>query len=331
MPRKRTLLSPLRPAIRAATGFSLTALRTALRTFTGISLSKGLMIVFRPFYRMWPLTVRAFLQPLLVMYYWPLIMIRATVMTKGYPLTSEKVLKGVEKLVVDKEFVPIAVTDELGVEIQDLPTLDEFERLAGDQEEGQAPLEEFEVPESEISKVEIFDVEPPPTPVEPPAPAPAAATSSALPRPSTQTLTGKWKLASTPGFKDAYDKYLSDLGQPSVVRTVALGLVSFTKEETTHDVGSGSLRVVGRNPKGTWDRTLELTGEGSEGVEVPTADSETVMAASHWDGDVHVSVLKDTKKYGGGDFRSRRYMDGEEYVCDTVFEKKGGGTAEIQW
>ena len=71
---------------------------TALRTFTGISLSKGLMIVFRPFYRMWPLTVRAFLQPLLVLYYWPLIMIRATVMTKGYPLTSEKVLKGVEKV-----------------------------------------------------------------------------------------------------------------------------------------------------------------------------------------------------------------------------------------
>lgn len=131
-----------------------------------------------------------------------------------------------------------------------------------------------------------------------------------------------------------YDSYLENLGQPKLVRQVALSLVSFTKEETYHDVESGSLKVIGKNPKGTWERTLQLTGMGAGGVDVLTADSETVKAVSYWEGDVHVSVLKDTKKYGGGDFLSRRYMDGDNfYVCDSVFEptNKDQKKAEIQW
>jgi hypothetical protein len=91
-----------------------------------------------------------------------------------------------------------------------------------------------------------------------------------------QQLTGKWKLYVTPEFKTEYGAYLKSLSQPQIVINVALGLVGFTTEETQHVVDSGALQVIGRNPRGDWDRVLELTGEDSDGVDVETADSEIV-------------------------------------------------------
>jgi len=114
---------------------------------------------------------------------------------------------------------------------------------------------------------------------------------------------------------------------------VALSLVQFTSEVTEHDVESGGLRVTGKNPKGVWDRVLELTGEDASGVPVLTADSETVDAISYWEGETHVSVLKGSKKYGGGDFSSRRSMECEVYVCESVFIPNDSSQpkAEITW
>lgn len=77
--KRRFIVKPIRPVLKGITGFSLSALRQTARTFTGISLSKFVMRIIRPFYRIWPRWIRFFLQPLLIMYYWPLIMIRAKV------------------------------------------------------------------------------------------------------------------------------------------------------------------------------------------------------------------------------------------------------------
>ena len=158
---------------------------------------------------------------------------------------------------------------------------------------------------------------------------------------------------------------------------VALSLVGFTTEETAHDVETGALRVIGRNPRGNWDRVLEFTGEDSKGVDVKTADSEIVkvreemgsetgaegrtlllvtpiivahrrpphlhpppppfppQAPSWWsDSNVHNSWLRDTTKYGGGDFSSRRYVDDSGcYVCESTFhpKKEGKEKASIMW
>ena len=103
------------------------------------------------------------------------------------------------QLVVDKEFVPLAVTDDLGVELQTLPTLDEFEQLAKEDEVvEEEDLTEFEVKEEDISKVAIVDVIPE-------AEAPVAvpdAKSAALASPESQRLTGKWKLYVSDDFKE---------------------------------------------------------------------------------------------------------------------------------
>lgn len=330
-------MKPIRPVLKGITGFSLSALRQTARTFTGISLSKFVMRIIRPFYRIWPRWIRFFLQPLLIMYYWPLIMIRAKVMSKGYPLTSEKVLKGVSKLVVDQEYVPLAVTSDLGVEVSSLPTLEEFEKIAVDEDDVYQGLEEFEVAEEDITPVEIFDVE-----TETKAVADSTADGASVevtpPKqqqasPTTQVFSGAWKLIASEEFKKQYDAYLNNLGQPKLVRGVALSLVQFTSEVTEHDVESGGLRVTGKNPKGVWDRVLELTGEDASGVPVLTADSETVDAISYWEGETHVSVLKGSKKYGGGDFSSRRSMECEVYVCESVFIPNDSSQpkAEITW
>ncbi|GMH70195.1 hypothetical protein TL16_g05347 [Triparma laevis f. inornata] len=335
--KRRFIVKPIRPVLKGITGFSLSALRQTARTFTGISLSKFVMRIIRPFYRIWPRWIRFFLQPLLIMYYWPLIMIRAKVMSKGYPLTSEKVLKGVSKLVVDQEYVPLAVTSDLGVEVSSLPTLEEFEKIAVDDDDVYQGLEEFEVAEEDITPVEIFDVE-----TETKAVADSTADGASVevtpPKqqqasPTSQVFSGAWKLIASEEFKKQYDAYLNNLGQPKLVRGVALSLVQFTSEVTEHDVESGGLRVTGKNPKGVWDRVLELTGEDASGVPVLTADSETVDAISYWEGETHVSVLKGSKKYGGGDFSSRRSMEGEVYVCESVFIPNDFSQpkAEITW
>jgi len=141
-------------------------------------------------------------------------------------------------------------------------------------------------------------------------------------------LSGDWSLIVTDEFKKMYDKYLTDLGQPSLVRSIAVGIVGLTSETITQQNSGRELVIKGNNPRGWWERTLVASGTDENNsdfepvlVEIDTADSERVMSESWWekDGTVHKSFLRGIKKYGGGSFESSRYKDGDIYVCDTIF------------
>lgn len=143
-------------------------------------------------------------------------------------------------------------------------------------------------------------------------------------------LSGHWEVIATDEFKHEYDQYLAALGQPLLVRTVAMGIIVQTTEETKQTDNGKSLLIRGRNLRGIWDRTLVASGtdigyDEYEPLQIPvmTADSEQVEAESWWEeeGTVHVSWLRGVSKYGGGSFESRRYIDdnGDTYVCEGTF------------
>ncbi|KAL3811366.1 hypothetical protein ACHAXA_011330 [Cyclostephanos tholiformis] len=69
-------ISALRSTLRAATGFSLTALRSTLRAATGISLSGVVRDVMRVVLECLTPASRYFLQPFLIAYYVPLMIVR---------------------------------------------------------------------------------------------------------------------------------------------------------------------------------------------------------------------------------------------------------------
>jgi hypothetical protein len=143
-------------------------------------------------------------------------------------------------------------------------------------------------------------------------------------------LSGNWQVVVSEEFKREYDHYLERLGQPALVRTVALGIIGRTTEELSMTDGK-SLLIRGTNIRGIWDRTLVASGSdiGVDEFEplhvsIMTADSEKVEAESWWEleGTVHVSFLRGISRYhGGGSFESRRYLedDGEIYVCESTF------------
>lgn len=131
-------------------------------------------------------------------------------------------------------------------------------------------------------------------------------------------LSGQWNIVVTDEFKDEYEKYLTLLGQPVLVRSVALSIVGLTTEETEQSENGRILAIRGRNVRGTWDRTL-TTGDI---VDIVTADGEDVKAEAWWeDGRIHRSWLRGVSKYGGGSFESKRYLesDGKILVCESIF------------
>jgi len=143
---------------------------------------------------------------------------------------------------------------------------------------------------------------------------------------SVVDLSGNWTLVVTDDFLQEYDAYLQGLGQPLLVRKVALGLVDRTTEET-RQVSSDELFVCGRNVRGTWERTLT-----TQTSTIRTADGEAVQAQAWWENNVHVSWLRGVTKYGGGDFESRRYMDKDgQLVCESIFHGKQRGPAKVTW
>eukprot|EP00816_Leptocylindrus_hargravesii_P008607 CAMPEP_0196826238 /NCGR_PEP_ID=MMETSP1362-20130617/93521_1 /TAXON_ID=163516 /ORGANISM="Leptocylindrus danicus, Strain CCMP1856" /LENGTH=293 /DNA_ID=CAMNT_0042206797 /DNA_START=696 /DNA_END=1578 /DNA_ORIENTATION=+ len=149
---------------------------------------------------------------------------------------------------------------------------------------------------------------------------------------SNTDLSGTWSLIVDDAFKAEYDAYLSSLGQPAIVRSVACTIVGFTKEEYRQIDNGKTLTIIGTNPRGKWERVL-ISSEEDNRIETPvqTADSETVMAEAWWEeeGTKHISWMRGGKKWGGGDFESTRYLecdtDDEDdngavlLVCDTVF------------
>jgi len=147
-------------------------------------------------------------------------------------------------------------------------------------------------------------------------------------------LSGKWELVVTNDFKKHYDKYLERLGQPRLVRSVALSspVISQTMEEIIQTDCGRSLLIRGKNVRGTWDRTLEASGAALNEddytplkVPIQTVDGEQVESEAWWEeeGTVHTSWMRGVTMYGGGSFFSRRYFEevGDEtlYVCESSF------------
>eukprot|EP00535_Pseudo-nitzschia_heimii_P012755 CAMPEP_0197198738 /NCGR_PEP_ID=MMETSP1423-20130617/33524_1 /TAXON_ID=476441 /ORGANISM="Pseudo-nitzschia heimii, Strain UNC1101" /LENGTH=491 /DNA_ID=CAMNT_0042652575 /DNA_START=80 /DNA_END=1552 /DNA_ORIENTATION=- len=150
-------------------------------------------------------------------------------------------------------------------------------------------------------------------------------------------LSGKWELIVTEGFKKDYDRYLERLGQPRLVRSVALSgpVIGQTMEEVFQIDDGRSLRIRGKNVRGTWDRTLVASGATTEAhrfeplvATISTVDQELVDAEAWWEdeGTAHVSWMRGVTMYGGGSFYSRRYLEDKEreddetvYVCEGYF------------
>lgn len=145
-------------------------------------------------------------------------------------------------------------------------------------------------------------------------------------------LSGKWNIisTSTEDFQKEYDRYLMLLGQPFIVRSVALSIVKMTTEETIQSEEGRSLLVRGTNARGVWERTLTASGaDETNSVFTPvrtpilTIDKERVEAEAWWenDGTVHRSWLRGVTKYGGGDFESKRYLEenGKVLTCESTF------------
>jgi len=151
-------------------------------------------------------------------------------------------------------------------------------------------------------------------------------------------LSGNWELIVTDQFRTDYDAYLTALGQPMLVRSVALGIVSLTTELVEQAQRGKLLSISGKNVRGIWDRTLVSSGT-EPGVDtytplqipVMSADSERVEAESWWEGNgrYHISWLRGFKKYGGGAFESRRYLNNDEYVCESTFHPTGASRKPI--
>ena len=147
-------------------------------------------------------------------------------------------------------------------------------------------------------------------------------------------LTGEWKLVVTDEFKADYDEYLKKLGQSKFVRDVALAVVGKTTEELIQTDRGKSVVLTSNNVRGTWTRTFISSGTDEwsdanaddtdgldfERIQIPirTADGETVQAEAWWEdhGRVHVSWMRGVRKYGGGDFEGRRYLQHEDVKTD---------------
>jgi len=145
-------------------------------------------------------------------------------------------------------------------------------------------------------------------------------------------LSGNWTIITTDSFKKSYDRYLALLGQPLIVRSVALSIVGLTTEETRQSEGGRKLWIRGKNARGVWERTLTASGADSDAAindftpvltPIVTIDAEKVESEAWWEnnGMVHRSWIRGVTKYGGGDFEAIRYLeqDGKVFVCETTF------------
>jgi hypothetical protein len=160
---------------------------------------------------------------------------------------------------------------------------------------------------------------------------------------STVDLSGGWECVVTNDFKKQFDKYLSMLGQPGLVRSVALSVIAMTTEEIVQSDNGRSLMVRGRNARGIWERTLVASGateteKDFTPIHAPmkSADNEHVHSESWWenDGSKHRSWIRGVNKYGGGAFESVRYIDeNDQLICESTFHPTDSKKekAKITW
>lgn len=186
--------------------------------------------------------------------------------------------------------------------------------------------------------VKLLEEEAPPvSPVTDATPAKVVTTATSTARPAgdrwataTVDLSGDWVIIVSDEFKEQYDEYLKQLGQPIIVRGIALGIIGLTSEYTEQTDQGRSLFIRGINARGVWERSLIASGADErnatfEPIErtVVTADDEKVKAEAWWEegGTVHMSWMRGVTKYGGGDFESKRYLeqDGKVLVCESIF------------
>lgn len=151
-------------------------------------------------------------------------------------------------------------------------------------------------------------------------------------------LSGKWRIVVSEEFKKIYDNYLMLLGQPSLVRSVALSIVGMTTEEMVQSERGKNLMIRGHNVRGVWERTLVASDKDTrQTTPVVTADGEKVQAEAWWGqgGTVHISWMRGVQRYGGGDFESKRYLtdNGKTLVCDSIFHPTDTSRdkVQIQW
>jgi hypothetical protein len=153
-------------------------------------------------------------------------------------------------------------------------------------------------------------------------------------------LSGDWSLIVDEAFKKEYQNYLVKLGQPYLVRSVALNVVHLTTESAQQSEQGRSLLICGKNLQWSWDRTLVASGTDLDvdeftpvSIPILTAESEQVQAESWWeaDGTVHVSWLRGVSKYGGGSFESRRSLqeNSSVYVCETTFHRNDRAKEDV--
>ena len=329
--------SGVRRRLRQITGFSLTAFRKTVKLTSGTSAK-----ITKQTLRLFPLWLRFVFQPFLIAYYWPLVLLRgvakesSTAIPKTPLYTSSAKLEEtkIEPIILPStDIVPNSVSSATIInEIRDIAEGSEIKRNAEQfivessanditlEKEVQADVSEI-IDENDLNGFQETVHE------EKVAVRPAG-TRWATATPSCD-LSGKWNIIVDDIFLKQYDKYLEELGQPAIVRTVACSIVSFTKEEYEQREDGRVLVIKGTNPRGMWTRNIVSSGtiagesDDFDRVETPvkTADSELVMAEAWWenDGTVHKSWMRGGKKWGGGDFESTRYLDGNTLVCESIF------------
>jgi len=162
---------------------------------------------------------------------------------------------------------------------------------------------------------------------------------------SSVDLSGDWTLVVTDDFKAEYDKYLKQLGQPQLVRSIAVSIVGQTTEHTDQTDDGRELLIRGSNVRGVWERTLVASGADERSSKyrpvlspIVSADGEEVESESWWEcgGTKHRSWLRGVSKYGGGDFESLRYLtDDDVLVCESTFHpsdsKNKREAAKVTW
>ena len=221
------------------------------------------------------------------------------------PIQEDVAITQIENLAVEEE------KDEVVMEETITSTEEKFEAVTPGEEliVEETSVEEVEAVAEETKLEEVIAEEIIPTTTEStPVMAPEERQATA-----TVDFTGNWTLIVDESFKSEYDSYLRKLGQPILVRTVAMTVIGSTKEEAIQSEGGKQLYIRGMNVRGSWERTLEasetdVVGEGMHAVEghvlkpMVTADEEEVEVASWWedDGKVHRSWVVGGKKYGGG-------------------------------
>ena len=168
--------------------------------------------------------------------------------------------------------------------------------------------------------------------------------NSPTPSLATVDLSGDWTIIVSDRFKTEYDEYLKQLGQPMLVRSIALGIIGMTTEHTDQRDNGRVLFIRGTNARGVWERSLVVDNDSSSSSSnnvtaniITTADAEQVQASAWWEtnGTVHRSWLRGVTKYGGGDFESKRYLEqnGSVLVTESTFHPADSnrGTAKGTW